>query len=684
MQLRISAFLILITISSFAQRADSTAVTSLDEVTVMAYESERPLLEISAPVNIISPKAIRRFDNTTFLPALNAFPGIRMEERSPGSYRLSIRGSSVRSPFGVRNVKVYWNNIPLSDANGITYFNLLDMSTIGSMEVIKGPAGSMYGATTGGVILLKSRTADASQTQGNGLRVGVLTGAFGTMNFNIAHTIATDKINSVLTYGRQKNDGYREHTNMERDVLNWRSSFFYDTNKTLNINVLYADLSYQTPGGLTADQVAENPQQSRPATRFTKSSIEQQAAISQRFFTTGISHEQRWDSGMSWNTSVFGNISHLENPFITNYEIRDENSIGGRTQFVYKKEFDNIRSKTVVGGELIRTYSTFDVYDNEGGTIGNRQSEEEVNALQSSVFLQEELTFNNGFILTLGGSLNEQRYRYFRRSDAPNTTPIEDLSGVPFSPRIALLKKFGNDFSVYGSLSQGFSPPTVQEFVTGYQSMNSFVPLAAEVGRNIEIGSRGKVWNNRLSYDVSVYTMELSNTIVRRIGADERERFVNSGNTRQNGLEVMLNAELLPKKLNVFSSYTFNDYTYLNYQRDETNFSGKKIPSVPQNVWVTGADLTLDNGFYTSAQLNFTDKIFLNDANTVSADSYLLLNARAGWKGTVQNATFNFFVDGDNLLNQLYSLGNDNNAFGSRYFNPAPPRNFRIGATFGI
>jgi iron complex outermembrane receptor protein len=531
---------------------------------------------------------------------------------------------------------------------------------------------------------LKSRTADASQTQGNGLRIGVLTGAFGTMNFNIAHTIATEKINSVLTYGRQKTDGYREHTNMQRDVLNWRSSFFYDTNKTLNVNILYADLNYQTPGGLTAEQVAENPQQSRPATRFAKSSIEQQAAIKQRFFTTGISHEQRWNSGMSWNTSVFGNISHLENPFITNYEIRDENSIGGRTQFVYEKGFDNIRSKTVVGGEFIRTYSTFDVYDNEGGVIGNQQLEEEVTALQSSIFMQEELTFNNGFILTLGGSLNEQRYRYFRRSDAPNTTPIGDLSGVPFSPRIALLKKFGNDFSVYGSLSQGFSPPTVQEFVTGYQSTGSFVPLAAEVGRNIELGSRGKVWNNRVSYDISAYTMELSNTIVRRIGADERERFVNSGNTRQNGLELMVNAELLPKKLNVFSSYTFNDYTYLDYQRDDNDFSGNMIPSVPQNVWVTGADLTLDNGFYTSAQLNFTDEIFLNDANTVSADSYLLLNARMGWKGTVQNVAFDFFVDGDNLLNQSYSLGNDNNAFGSRYFNPAPPRSFRIGANFGF
>lgn len=682
MKINLFIALFLFSIITFGQQTDSTSINTLDEVTVMAYESNRPLLEIAAPVSFISSKSIQRFDNTTFLPALNAFPGIRIEERSPGSYRLSIRGSSVRSPFGVRNVKVYWNNIPLSDANGITYFNLLDMSTIGSMEVIKGPAGSMYGASTGGVVLLKSRAADANQS--NELRIGALTGAFGTMNFNIAHTVATEKINSVLTYGRQKTDGYREHTNMNRDVLNWRSSFFYDTDKTLNINVLYADLNYQTPGGLTAEQVAENPQQSRPATRFTKSSIEQQAAIKQRFFTTGISHEQRWGSGLYWTASVFGNISHLENPFITNYEIRDENSIGGRTQFAYEKTSENVKSKTVFGGELIRTYSTFDVYDNEFGEIGLRQSEEEVTALQSSVFLQEELTFNNGFIVTVGGSLNEQYYRYFRRLDAPNATPIEDLSAVPFSPRIALLKKVGNNFSVYGSLSQGFSPPTVQEFVTGYQSTSSFTPLAAEVGRNIEFGSRGKIWNDRLNYDVSLYNMQLSNTIVRRIGADERERFINSGNTRQNGLEVLLNAELLPKKLTVFSSYTFNDYTYLDYQRDDNDFSGNTIPSVPQNVWVTGADLTLNNGFYTSAQLNFTDEIFLNDANTVSADAYWLLNARLGWKGTVQNVAFNFFVDGDNLLNQTYSLGNDNNAFGSRYFNPAPPRNFRIGATFKI
>ena len=84
-----------------------------------------------------------------------------MEERSPGSFRLAIRGSSLRSPFGVRNVKVYWNGIPFTDAGGNTYLNLFDFNSIANIEVIKGPGGSMYGAGTGGVVLLESPRGSA-------------------------------------------------------------------------------------------------------------------------------------------------------------------------------------------------------------------------------------------------------------------------------------------------------------------------------------------------------------------------------------------------------------------------------------------------------------------------------------------------------------------------------------------
>jgi iron complex outermembrane receptor protein len=105
---------------------------------------------------VLGSKEMNRYGNISFVPVFNTVPGVRIEERSPASYRLSIRGSLLRSPFGVRNVKVYWNEIPLSDAGGNTYLNLVDLNTLTSAEVIKGPAASVYGAGTGGAVLLRS------------------------------------------------------------------------------------------------------------------------------------------------------------------------------------------------------------------------------------------------------------------------------------------------------------------------------------------------------------------------------------------------------------------------------------------------------------------------------------------------------------------------------------------------
>src|SRR5688572_15644948 len=97
----------------------------LQEVVVKAYEQNRQLKEVSAAINVINAAQLARYNNTNLLPALNATPGVHMEERSPGSYRLNIRGSTLRSPFGVRNVKVYWNGIPFTDPGGNTYLNQL-------------------------------------------------------------------------------------------------------------------------------------------------------------------------------------------------------------------------------------------------------------------------------------------------------------------------------------------------------------------------------------------------------------------------------------------------------------------------------------------------------------------------------------------------------------------------------
>src|SRR5215203_2978112 len=143
-----------------AQQTGQDSSQTLEEVTVKAYEQNRKLMQVPASIAVINKAQLLHFNNTNILPALNTNPGIRMEERSPGSYRLNIRGSSLRSPFGVRNVKTYYNDIPYTDPGGNTYLNQLGYYNFSSIEIIKGPGSSLYGAGTGGVLLVESLNAN--------------------------------------------------------------------------------------------------------------------------------------------------------------------------------------------------------------------------------------------------------------------------------------------------------------------------------------------------------------------------------------------------------------------------------------------------------------------------------------------------------------------------------------------
>ncbi|MGZ8536906.1 MAG: TonB-dependent receptor plug domain-containing protein, partial [Flavisolibacter sp.] len=147
-----------LSISNFlsGQETDSIYIaTSLESVKVTAFEHNRELRNVPAAVNFIK-SAFTRFSPLSIVQAINTSPGVRMEERSPGSYRFNIRGSSLRSPFGVRNVKVYYNDIPYTDPGGISFLNQLGSYNFNSLEIIKGPGSSLYGAGTGGVLLIQS------------------------------------------------------------------------------------------------------------------------------------------------------------------------------------------------------------------------------------------------------------------------------------------------------------------------------------------------------------------------------------------------------------------------------------------------------------------------------------------------------------------------------------------------
>src|ERR1700744_3784675 len=134
--------------------APKDTVHHMQPVTVKAYLPEQPVLNVPASVNVINQQQLNVQPENSFVPVLNSQPGVRAEARSPGSSRLSIRGSLLRSPFGVRDVKIYFDDIPLTDAGGNSYLNAIDFNTVQAVEILKGPDGSLFGANSGGVVLV--------------------------------------------------------------------------------------------------------------------------------------------------------------------------------------------------------------------------------------------------------------------------------------------------------------------------------------------------------------------------------------------------------------------------------------------------------------------------------------------------------------------------------------------------
>lgn len=659
------------------EHSDSTII--LDPLIIRAYQHERALLDVPVSVGFIDESVFERFNNASLLPAINTLPGVRMEERSPGSYRLSIRGSTLRSPFGLRNIKVYWNNLPLTDPGGNTYINLLDLGSMQNAEIIKGPGGSLYGAGTGGVVLMQSEVAGE---EGLATHFSVTGGSFGALRYTLETQSIQENSEIELRYAHQGSDGYRQQTRMARDVVQAFGRFRPDSGREIEMNLFYADLMYQTPGGLTLEQFKADPKQARPPAGPSPGAVEQNAAVFNKTFYAGFSQQYQWNPRWSNTTGVYGTFSQFDNSAIRNYERRSEMSFGGRTdtKYVFKGgKFD-------FGGEYQHGFSPISIYDNDLGQSGLMQNNDEVVSTSALAFAQIEFFLPRDFFLTLGGSINFVSVHYERLSDVPLFQKDKNFDPV-FSPRIALLKKLNEHISVHTSISKGFSPPTVAELFPSTATFND--EINPEEGTNFEVGFRGTLFSNALQFDLVGYNFRLDETIVVRRTDDDADYFVNAGKTDQKGLELSLSwnlnrdnhfVTLLP-----WLSYSLNHYRFSEYIQDVNDYSGNKLTGVAPNILVAGLDLIMQNGLYANLSYTFTDSIPLDDANSEFSDPYSLLGAKVGYNFRAGgNFPLTVFAGVDNLLDESYSLGHDLNAFGGRYYNPALPINFYVGIRGGI
>ena len=663
---------------STAFLTDSSDTKPLNEVVVKAYEQNRKLTDVGAPVNIVSKASLNRFANSGILQALNTNPGVRMEERSPGSYRLNIRGSSLRSPFGVRDIKIYWNEIPLTDPGGNTYLNQLGFYNFQSLEIIKGTAGSLYGAGIGGAVLINSMPSVWEK----GVSVDYSGGSYNTNNINVNLRAGDNDHRNSFAYSHQTSDGYRQQTQMRRDIASWETQIKTSEKQTLHAYMLYGDLYYQTPGALTLTEYNKDPRQARPAVGTQPSAIQARAAIFQKNFTAGFSNEYRFDEHWSNTTAVYGAYTDFTNPGIRVYEVRQEPHFGGRTVFQYKTDLGSSSLQINAGAEAQRGFFETRDYANKLGVQDTLQTDDKLGNWQYLAFAQADLKLSGGWTLTAGASFNKTAVDITRVSTLPPVThPIRFDNKV--APRIALLKKILPEISVYASAARGFSTPTVQEL----EKTNGIVgpPLQPEDGIDYELGARGNLLNGKLFFDINTFYFHLNNTIVQRIDSFGVGYSINAGKTDQHGIESFVSYQLVDQSHGFFSnvrvwvSHTWHDFHYRNFLQDTTSFSGKRLPSVPPQTIVSGLDVLLQMGLYTNITYTYTDHVALNDANTAFAGSYNLLGARLGYRKVLGKLKLDLFTGIDNAFNVKYGLGNDFNAAAGRYYNASPGRNYYAG-----
>ncbi|GGH68145.1 iron complex outermembrane receptor protein [Filimonas zeae] len=664
------------TLPVFAQRnaVDTLAAQQYpDTVVVTAFDLHSRWREAPAAVAVVNEQALLRSGQPTLVPALNAVTGVRMEERSPGSYRLSLRGSLLRAPFGVRNLKVYWNDIPLTDAGGNTYFNLPDLSQLQSLEIIKGPAASLYGANTGGVVLLHSGDVNR-QPAGSSGQVGVTGGAYGLFAQNAGYSYADTGVHIQVGQVHYQSDGYRQQSRYRKDGGQVAGTVRLNRVQELSALLFYTDLMYKTPGGITLQQMEANPRQARQKTATLPGSADQQAAIYNKTAFGGIALKtamgSRWDN----TTVLMVNHTGFRNPFITNYEVRNEWNYGGRTAFRYHQEQGSFQWQARAGAEWLQNQSDVDNYDNNGGVKGDVQTKDKLKATQHFLFIQADAQWRNRWVFQAGVSRNMLTYHYQRLTDV---TPEEEKElGALWAPRVSILYKIMPTVAVYGIASRGFSSPSLAEVRPS--DGNYYGNLQPEHGWNFELGVKGSAWRNRIQFDVSGYDFRLRDAIVRRSNAAGAEYFVNAGGTKQTGAEAFVSVRVLPV-LTLFNSFSYQPYTFTGYIAGTANYSGNHLTGVPRTVNVSGLDITLPQGWFANITLNATSRLPLADDNSVYAAGYQLLQAKLGYTHRMKSVQWTLFAAGDNLLNQLYSLGNDINALGGRYYNPAPSRNFSAG-----
>ena len=663
----------------------SASTENLNEVEIAsAINSDKELLEKPVSQVHLTTREINRGLGLYLDDAINAnVPGVTMQRRAVSSgQQFNIRGygngvgfRGASNNFDGQGYKVYLNNIPITDAEGITLMDDIDFGSIGNVDVIKGPSGSLYGLAIAGVVNLKTIRPEKNQTS---IGQNAMFGNYGLVRLTTQVQTTTDKTSLLLNYGHQKSDGYMTHNASTKNFLNLAVDTRLGEKQLITLYFGHSD-SYDERGGELSKEQYEAKDYSGNA-RYIKNNAHSNVVS----FRTGVSHRYDFKNWISNTTTLFGtgltsNVSSAggwtdKNPI--NYGLRSVLDFNfSLSETINLTATAGIEAQQqlaqIVGYGMITNPKDSLGYNIIGGIRSNQHS----NSRTTSIFTEWILHLPSSISITAGvGSSNLKIDLQDRLYNPTSTKPREVYASYDkmVSPRIAINKVFNNAISVYASYSKGYKAPVSGNIVlsTSGQLNTGLVP---EFGNQFEVGSKGSFLNSKLNYQVAVFETIFENkftSIAVPLDANTTAYtyIANGGSQKKMGVEVLLKYNAYQSEtgffsgINPYTNVTYSDFKYDNFKYQslvngavaEVDFSGKAVVGVAPWVANAGIDFMTNLGLYGNVTYSYRDAMsFTSDGENVT-EAYSLVNAKVGFRKRISKLTLDIYAGANNLSGTQY------------------------------
>ncbi|EPY4467095.1 TPA: TonB-dependent receptor [Klebsiella variicola subsp. variicola] len=673
------------------------AAQTADEQTMVVTAAPTTVSELDTPaaVSVVNGDEMRQAaPRVNLSESLGAVPGLQVQNRQnyAQDLQLSIRGFGSRSTYGVRGLRIYVDGIPATMPDGQGQTSNIDIGSVDTIEVLRGPFSALYGNSSGGVINVTSQTG----TQPPTVEASSYYGSFGTWHYGMKATGAVGDgshagdVDYTVSTNRFTTHGYRDHSGARKNLANARLGVRINDVSKLTLLLNSVDIKANDAGGLTADEWRDNPRQSPRGDQYnTRKNTRQTQA--------GLRYERQLSAQDDLSVMMYaGERETTQFQSIPRAPQLKPSHAGGVIDLT--RHYQGIDTRLTHRGELLVPVTLTAGLDYENMSERRKGYENfvmvngapqygEQGALRRN---ERNLMWNVDPYLQTQWQLTEKlsldagvRYSsvWFDSNDYYITPGNGDDSGDAsyhkWLPAGSLKYALTDAWNVYLSAGRGFETPTINEL--SYRSDNQSglnFGLKPSTNDTVEIGSKTRLGNGLLT--AALFQTNTDNEIVVDSSSGGRTSYKNAGKTRRQGMELGLDQQF-GESWRLKAALTWLDATYRTNVCDDASCNGNRIPGIARNMGYASFGYQPEQGWYAGSDIRYMSDIMANDENTAKAPSWTVVGLTTGYKWSYGRMDMDLFGRVDNLFDREYVGSVIVNESNGRYYEPAPGRNYGIG-----